>query len=141
MNPYNLPQGIEPHFSRYIKFIESRPKRGLKKETEFHIHHILPKSMGGTSKDNLIKLTYREHYIAHLILWKCYNKGMSKAFHLMINSKNIINLTSKQYALNNKNIVLITPKRKNQNIKNTNISLIISHFWQKNSPKNSGLFF
>ena len=34
-------------------------------------HHILPKSLGGdNSKENLVLLTAREHYIAHLLLCK-----------------------------------------------------------------------
>ena len=34
----------------------------------FERHHIVPKSLGGPdTKDNLVKLTYREHYIAHLL--------------------------------------------------------------------------
>jgi hypothetical protein len=34
-------------------------------------HHIIPKSIGGTDhKDNLVKLTAREHFICHLLLPK-----------------------------------------------------------------------
>lgn len=34
-------------------------------------HHILPRSLGGDNgKENLVKLTAREHYIAHLLLTK-----------------------------------------------------------------------
>jgi len=34
-------------------------------------HHIIPKSLGGVnSKDNLVKLTGREHFIVHLLLIK-----------------------------------------------------------------------
>ena len=34
-------------------------------------HHITPKSFGGNdSKDNLVKLTAREHFICHLLLTK-----------------------------------------------------------------------
>lgn len=37
-------------------------------------HHIIPKSEGGANtKDNIINLTAREHYIAHLLLAKIYN--------------------------------------------------------------------
>lgn len=39
-------------------------------------HHILPRSLGGgDSKDNLVKLTAREHFICHLLLTKLYPKG------------------------------------------------------------------
>lgn len=35
----------------------------------YHKHHIIPKSMGGNNdSDNLVYLTPREHYIAHLLL-------------------------------------------------------------------------
>lgn len=34
-------------------------------------HHIVPRSLGGSNKkDNLVTLTAREHWIAHLLLWK-----------------------------------------------------------------------
>lgn len=35
-------------------------------------HHVIPKSLGGSRrKDNLLRLTAREHYIAHLCLVRC----------------------------------------------------------------------
>lgn len=38
-------------------------------------HHIIPRSLGGNSaKSNLVWLSYREHYIAHLLLTK-FTKG------------------------------------------------------------------
>ena len=42
-------------------------------------HHILPKSLGGTNdKNNLVYLTVREHFVAHLLLTKMYS-GKDKA--------------------------------------------------------------
>lgn len=39
----------------------------------FEKHHIIPKSLGGTNDaSNLVKLTARQHYIAHLLLYKIY---------------------------------------------------------------------
>jgi hypothetical protein len=70
------------HLFRYVNFINSRPKRDLIKEKGFCLHHILPVSMGGTD-EQLIKLTYREHYIAHLILWNCGYPEMVTAFFLI----------------------------------------------------------
>lgn len=48
-------------------------------------HHILPRSMGGTDlEENLVRLTCREHFIAHLLLAKVYpNSGMVHAAYLM----------------------------------------------------------
>lgn len=45
------------------------PKIDLYKE----FHHIVPKCMGGTNeKSNLVKLTARQHFIAHWLLYKIY---------------------------------------------------------------------
>nr|DAJ15163.1 MAG TPA: HNH endonuclease [Myoviridae sp. ctTS62] len=36
---------------------------------KFERHHIVPRSLGGSDdKENIVKLTLREHYIAHLLL-------------------------------------------------------------------------
>jgi len=88
----------EPHLTRYKNFLNSRPLRDLKKESGFNIHHIIPTSLGGGNlPDNLIKLTIREHYIAHMILWKGCGGKMSYAFKRMINSASIrFGLTSRQ---------------------------------------------
>jgi hypothetical protein len=54
-------------------------------------HHILPRSMGGgNDKENLVRLSAREHYIAHLLLWKSkfpqpYHKKMVFAANAMSN--------------------------------------------------------
>ncbi len=48
-------------------------------------HHILPSSMGGSSsEENLVALTGREHWIAHLLLYKIHkNKQTACACHMM----------------------------------------------------------
>ena len=48
-------------------------------------HHILPRSMGGSDDEsNLVKLTGREHWIAHLLLWKIHkNSQCLQACHMM----------------------------------------------------------
>lgn len=48
-------------------------------------HHIIPKSMGGSdSKENIVILTAREHFIAHWLLLKIHkNKSMTYAFFAM----------------------------------------------------------
>lgn len=52
-------------------------------------HHIVPQSMGGTNDDtNLVKLTAKEHFVAHHLLWKMHrNREMVHAFMLMCNIK------------------------------------------------------
>ena len=55
----------------YNNLIEKRRKHVL--ESNCHKHHIIPRCIGGNDEnDNLINLTYREHYIAHLLLAKIY---------------------------------------------------------------------
>jgi hypothetical protein len=56
----------------YEKLCRSRKyKPTIDKDGYYETHHILPKSLGGTEDDeNLVRLTAREHFIAHLLLWK-----------------------------------------------------------------------
>lgn len=63
----------------YFELVISRQNR-LPLETEYYEkHHIHPRSLGGNNnKENLVFLTAREHYIAHLLLVKM-TTGKSKA--------------------------------------------------------------
>lgn len=53
-------------------------------------HHIIPRWLGGKdTKDNLILLTPKEHFIAHMLLWKHYrDRSSALAFHRMTLSNN-----------------------------------------------------
>jgi len=57
-------------------------------------HHIVPKSLGGSNENkNIVVLTAREHFIAHLLLTKMFTDTYSKekmcyAFHMMFGSDN-----------------------------------------------------
>jgi len=84
---------------RYDNFISSRKLRTIPKNVYTENHHIIHKSLGGSDEDeNLIILTAREHYIAHLMLWKVYGKQMTQAFYMMCGFTKYKNkLTSKQY--------------------------------------------
>lgn len=45
----------------------------------YHIHHIIPKCIGGNNEpDNLVRLNYREHCIAHLLLCKIHQHDYNK---------------------------------------------------------------
>lgn len=60
--------------------------RKIDKTLYYEKHHIIPKCLGGdNSKDNLVKLTAREHYIIHWLLVKIYkdNHKLISALHLM----------------------------------------------------------
>lgn len=68
----------------YNKLIEKANNRTLNCYKEKH--HIIPKCLGGTDeKQNLVELTAREHFIAHLLLVKIHPKsyGLIKAVAMM----------------------------------------------------------
>ena len=90
MNIYRLPQPKSTHcLNRYIKFIEFA-KISVVNDKYVELHHILPRSMGGINdNDNLVKLSARQHYLAHWMLWKAYqSKEMTFAFFSMSNQSN-----------------------------------------------------
>lgn len=94
------------HKQRYIEFIKSRPKRIYIKKSGLVKHHIVPRCLNGSNdSENIIVLTVREHYIAHLILWKAYGSKMSRAFWL-ISNMNLKLISSRQYELLKKDIFL-----------------------------------
>jgi hypothetical protein len=72
------------NFNRYTALIHSREILNRPKivSSEFHLHHIIPRCIGGDDDDsNLISLTLREHYIAHALLAKAFpdHSGLTKA--------------------------------------------------------------
>jgi hypothetical protein len=73
------------HLKRYIKLMGAWKDQNLE---VFHVHHICPKAKdlfpeyANLKKHpwNGIKLSPRQHYIAHRILWKAYGGSQTKAF-------------------------------------------------------------
>ena len=52
---------------------------------KFEQHHIVPRSLGGSDyDDNIVKLTYREHFIAHLLLCKIYKPRGGEDYKKML---------------------------------------------------------
>ena len=53
-------------------------------DTYYELHHIVPRSLGGQdTEDNLVMLTAREHYIAHLLLFNIYKQEGGDALRRM----------------------------------------------------------
>lgn len=80
--------------NKYYKWYKSIITRAqLDERLEGDIHHIIPRSMGGTNaKTNLVRLSWREHFVCHLLLVKCVEgskhiRSMSWAVHRMSFSK------------------------------------------------------
>lgn len=63
---------LDNKYTKYYYNIVKRAKsRILPPNTYLEKHHILPRSLGGdNSKDNLVSLTGREHFICHILLTK-----------------------------------------------------------------------
>src|ERR1035437_6792830 len=69
----------------YFKILHNAKTKIYTERTE--THHIIPRCLGGTDEDsNLIKLSLREHYIAHLILIRMVigNSNKAKLVHALI---------------------------------------------------------
>jgi len=67
----------------YQDFIRDRREKG-RPSGYSEKHHIVPKSLGGTDdKENLIRLSARDHYFAHCCLAKIYGGKMWQALLLM----------------------------------------------------------
>ena len=82
---------MERYLKGYYNLINKcKASSRQKGERYYELHHIIPKSFGGSDlEDNLVLLTPKEHYIAHYLLTK-FTKGKLKqkaafAFYCMNN--------------------------------------------------------
>ena len=111
--------------------------RAIKRDIDdvYEIHHIIPRSMGGSNKkENLVKLTPREHFICHKILVKITEgdnrKKMSYALWRMCNGKHDFLKISIRYDFARKSFL---EARKNREVSNeTREKLSLAH---KGKPK------
>jgi len=72
------------HFERYERFIAYLRSQVISGYSE--MHHIVPRCYGGKDDaSNLIRLTARQHFVAHHMLWKAYGGSMARAFFMMSN--------------------------------------------------------
>ena len=84
---------IKNKYSKWYFSLINVRKLKVNESSYVEKHHIIPKSLGGTDdKENLVYLTAREHYIAHLLLVKMTEGNdkakMSFALKCMSNFKN-----------------------------------------------------
>lgn len=85
------------HYNRYQRFIGSMREQSVDGYAE--VHHIVPRSLGGSDDaDNLIRLTARQHYIAHWMLWKAYGGVAGRSFYMMSNLGKYGKVNSATYA-------------------------------------------
>lgn len=72
--------------SIYDRLISKAKNRIPNPQDYYEKHHIVPRSIGGDdTDDNIVKLTYKEHYVAHKLLVEIYpnNKSLVTALWLM----------------------------------------------------------
>ena len=87
----------------YYNIVNRAKSRILSPDIYTEKHHIIPKSLGGdNSKDNLVSLTAKEHYICHLLLTRmCISKRhhtkMLYAFNRIINKSTTKIVNSSMY--------------------------------------------
>jgi len=71
----------------YADFIKDRRAKEGSLEGYVERHHIVPRSLGGSDDpDNLINLTFEDHYFAHLLLARIHGGKMASALWIMVNS-------------------------------------------------------
>lgn len=99
MNIYSIlsTKPHNPHYlNRYITFINNCQLKNLNISGYIENHHICPKAKDmfpqyNSFKEypwNKVKLTARQHYIAHLLLWKTYNnRSMTMAVYYITKTK------------------------------------------------------
>ena len=71
----------------YYKIIEKANNEDINGKRSigyYEKHHIQPRSLGGNNnKENLVKLTAREHFICHWLLVKMYDKGTIERYKML----------------------------------------------------------
>jgi hypothetical protein len=92
--------------SHYNRLVVKAKNRQLKEGVYFETHHIVPRSEGGLDEEsNLVKLTAREHFIAHWLLYRENPYIPSRAFSFWrmcngkgkVDTKNWIIIPSRAY--------------------------------------------
>ena len=83
---------------QYSNLINRALSRPLVNNTHYEKHHILPKSLGGQDIiENITFLTPKEHYIAHMLLWRMGNPNQIFAVKCFLDDS--INIRSPRFGL------------------------------------------
>lgn len=128
----------------YNSLIQKRRNNPITKEQQYcECHHIIPRCLKGTNdKSNLINLTAREHYIAHLLLRKIYPNvfGLNIAIEI-IRTYSQFNSDRKFYRFNSRLFELIRKHNAKHLSKHQsslkwicNLTLNKQTYWPKDKP-------
>jgi|LakMenEpi06Jul12_1017403.scaffolds.fasta_scaffold00518_1 hypothetical protein len=138
----------ENKYSKWYDNIIKHAKRRaiLRSYFDGEYHHIIPKSLGGTDdKQNIVKLTYREHFVCHLLLTKmCKDKSqkakMCWALHRLTFSRNYFG--SYQYEITRKvHIKNFTENHPSKRFSNwgDKMSKIIEESWKEDEIRRENM--
>ena len=103
----------------YFQIIRNRRKNPLPLDSYGEVHHIKPSSFGGAKLDtpeNLIRLSAREHFIVHFLLYKMYKYRSQVLFPHSAHEKN------RFYKITCAFNIMINTKTKSQKRLNKNIN-------------------
>jgi hypothetical protein len=86
-------------YKRVYYSIINRARYRVEPDDYLENHHILPKCLGGLDdSDNLVKLTAREHYVAHQLLARFYKGPLSHKLWIAVYFMSFGKKNSKFYA-------------------------------------------
>lgn len=90
------------YFNIIIKAQVDNEYRKSDDRHKYQNHHIIPKSLGGSnSENNLVLMTHKEHYMAHLLLPKMLKLG-SKSYISMVYAFQMMGTTKKDERYNSR---------------------------------------
>ena len=101
------PDLIKNKYATWYSSLITNCKMRVKPTIYTESHHILPRSLGGADvPDNLVYLTAREHFIAHLLLSKMYTGNSSIKMAQAIGAMSMQGVDGKRTKLNSKKYAL-----------------------------------
>jgi hypothetical protein len=111
--------------------LKNRVKNGSEYYEE---HHIIPKCIGGGNEtENLVLLTFREHFVCHLLLVKIHHQNYKLVFALNALCQNE-RMTSRMYE--KVRILYIKMLKNNSEWKNKIASTMCKKIWMKKESDN-----
>ena len=125
----------------YYNIIKNAKKQSRsKKDSYYESHHIIPKCMGGSnSRQNLVLLTAREHYIVHHLLYKMYpnHYGIFYAFKLLAYTSREVKISARVFQIIKENEIIHAKQRNRKFMQTDNYKLKMSYASKKSWDKSS----
>lgn len=89
----------------YFAFIEKYKNQVFDENEYTEVHHIIPRHAGGDdSKENLIRLTYKQHCFAHHLLWKIYKRTGDYLAWILMTKQEVDKVLANHKAIGKRNV-------------------------------------